>query len=71
MKFYAQLMKKWELLHLTLDNSKSDKELGDYQDQIKNVQDKESSSYQFCAEGSSEGSLISEMSSEFLWISVF
>ena len=39
-------MKKWELLHLTLDNSKSDKGQGDYQDQIKNVQDKESSSYQ-------------------------
>ena len=39
-------MKKWELLHLTLDNSKSDKGQGDYQDQIKNVQDKESSGYQ-------------------------
>ena len=26
-------MKKWELLHLTLDNSKSDKGQGDYQDQ--------------------------------------
>ena len=41
-KFYVQLMKKWELLHLTLNNSKSE---GDNQDQIKNVQDKESSSY--------------------------
>ena len=39
-------MKKWELLHLTLDNSKSDEEQGNYKDQIKNVQDKESSSYQ-------------------------
>ena len=39
-------MKKWEPLHLTLDNSKSDKEQGDYQEQINNVQDKESSSYQ-------------------------
>ena len=39
-------MKKWELLHLTLDNSKSDEEQGDCEDQIKNVQDKESSSYQ-------------------------
>ena len=38
-------MKKWALLHLTLDNLKSDKEQGDYQDK-KNVQDKESSSYQ-------------------------
>ena len=26
-------MKKWELLHLILDNSKSDKGQGDYQDQ--------------------------------------
>ena len=24
-KFYAQLMKKWELLHLTLNDPKSDK----------------------------------------------
>ena len=39
-------MKKWEPLHLTLDNSKSDKEQDDYQEQINNVQDKESSSYQ-------------------------
>ena len=39
-------MKKWELLHLTLDNSKYDEEQGNYKDQIKNVQDKESSSYQ-------------------------
>ena len=31
-------MKKWELLHLTLDNSKSDKGQGKYQDQIKNIQ---------------------------------
>ena len=28
-------MKKWALLHLTLDNSKSDKGESDYQDQIK------------------------------------
>ena len=39
-------MKKWEPLHLTLDNSKSDKGQGDYLDQIKIVQNKESSSYQ-------------------------
>ena len=39
-------MKKWEPLHLTVDNSKSDNGQGDYQDQIKIVQDKESSSYQ-------------------------
>ena len=39
-------MKKWELQHLTLDNSRSDKGQGNYQDQIKNVQDKESSSNQ-------------------------
>ena len=39
-------MKKWELLHLILVNSKSDKEQGHYYDQIKNVQDKQSSSYQ-------------------------
>ena len=45
-KFYAQLMKKRELLNLTLDNSKSDKGQGGYQDQIKNVQGKEGSSYQ-------------------------
>ena len=31
-------------LYLTRDNSKSDKGQGDYQDQIKNVQDKQSSS---------------------------
>ena len=68
-------MKKWELLHLTLDNSKSDKEQGDYQDQ------KEKKTFktrrvqvikcEFCAEGSSEGRLISEMSSEFVWSSNF
>ena len=67
-------MKKWELLHLTLLNSKSDKGQGDYYDQIKNVQGNES--YQvikceFCAEGNNEGSLISEMSSEFVWSSIF
>ena len=45
-KVYAQLMKKWEPLHLTLDNYKSDKGQGDYQDQVKSAQDKESSSYQ-------------------------
>ena len=28
-------MKKWALLHLTLDNSKSDKGQGDYQDKKK------------------------------------
>ena len=39
-------MKKWEPLHLTLDNSKSDKGQADYQDQVKNVHNKESSSYQ-------------------------
>ena len=38
-------MKKWEPLHLTHDNSKSDKGQGDYQDLIKNVQDNENSSY--------------------------
>ena len=27
--------------------------------------------YEFCAEGSSEGSLISEMSSEFVWGLIF
>ena len=55
-------MKKWEPIHLTLDNSKSEEGQGDYQDKIKNVQDKESLSYkcEFCAEGSSEGRLISE-----------
>ena len=44
-KNYAWLSKKWELLHLTLDNSEFDKGQGDYYDQIKNVQDKESSSF--------------------------
>ena len=39
-------MKKWELPNVTLDNSKSDQWQGDYQDVKKNVQDKESSSYQ-------------------------
>ena len=55
-------MKKWEALHLTPDNSK--------QNRMEYVQDKESSRYQVCeffAEGSSEGRLISEMSSEFVW----
>ena len=35
-------MKKWELPQLTLDNSKSEQGQGNYQDKIKNVQDKES-----------------------------
>ena len=35
-------MNRWELLHLTLDNSKSEEGQGNYQDKIKNVQDKES-----------------------------
>ena len=39
-------MKKWKRLHLTLENSKPEEGLGDYQEKIKNVQDKESSSYQ-------------------------
>ena len=38
-------MKKWELLNLTLDNSKSDKGQGNW-DQTKSVQDTQSSSYQ-------------------------
>ena len=51
-------------LYLTRDNSKSDKGQGDYQDQIKNVQGRRVQviKFEFCAEGSSEGSLISEMS---------
>ena len=46
MKFYVYLMKKWEPLHLVLDNSKSEEGQGHYQDKIKNVQGQESSSYQ-------------------------
>ena len=38
-------MKKWEPQNLTLNNSKSEERQGDYQDKIKNVQDKESLSY--------------------------
>ena len=34
-------MKKWELLHLVLNNSKSEEGQGDYLVKIKNVQDKE------------------------------
>ena len=37
---------KWEPLQLTLSNSKSEEGLVDYHDKTKNVQDKESSSYQ-------------------------
>ena len=39
-------MKKQEPLHLTLDNSKSEEDQGNYQVKIKNVQGNESSSYQ-------------------------
>ena len=39
-------MKKWDPLHLALDNSKSEEGQGNCQDKIKNVQEKESSSYQ-------------------------
>ena len=31
-------MKKWKRLNLTLDNSKPEEGLGDYQEKIKNVQ---------------------------------
>ena len=39
-------MKNWEPLNLTLDNSKSEDGQGNYQDKMKNLQDRESSSYQ-------------------------
>ena len=39
------LIKKWEPLHLTLDNSKSEEREDNYYDKIKNVQGKEDLSY--------------------------
>ena len=39
-------MKKWEPLHLVLDNSKSEGGQSNYPGKIKNVQGQESSSYQ-------------------------
>ena len=48
MKFYVLLLKKWEPLHLTLDNSKSEKGQGiiriKYLKKAIIVQDEESSS---------------------------
>ena len=38
-------MKRWEPLHLTLNNSISEEGQGDYEDKLKIVPDKESFSY--------------------------
>ena len=64
-------MKKWEPLHLTLDISKSEEGQADYQDKkMFKTRRVEVIKCEFFTEGSSEGCLISEMSSEFVWSSI-
>ena len=63
-------MKKWELLHLTLDNSKSDKGAGRLLGSNKKCSRKgelKLSNIKFVQ----KGAVISEMSSEFVWSSIF
>ena len=68
-------MKKWELLHLTLDNSKSYKArarqlLGSNKKCWRQGEFK-LSNVNFVQKGAVMGSLISDMSSEFVWSSIF
>ena len=60
-------MKKWELLHLALNNSKSEEGRRQLLGQNKKCsrQGVWVIKCEFCVEGNSKGRLISEMSSEF------
>ena len=62
-------MKKWELLHLTLHNSISDRDKAIIRIKLKIFKTRRVQviKCEFCVERSSEVSLISEMSSEFVW----
>ena len=78
-KFYILLMKKWEQLPLTLDNSKSEERRGDYLDnkQIYSRQWKceflNVIFYRFCSEGTSDEIVwfLECFQQGFVWSSIF